>query len=45
MLDVPSVSDSIVGFHAQQAVEKALKAGSGLPPAASSSRSPISSQR
>lgn len=26
MLDVPSVTDSIVGFHAQQAVEKALKA-------------------
>ena len=26
MLDVPSVTDSIIGFHAQQAVEKALKA-------------------
>jgi HEPN domain-containing protein len=26
LLDVGSVSDAIVGFHAQQAVEKALKA-------------------
>lgn len=26
LVDVPSVTDSIVGFHAQQAVEKALKA-------------------
>ncbi len=26
LLDVPSVTDAIVGFHAQQAVEKALKA-------------------
>jgi HEPN domain-containing protein len=26
LLDVPAVSDAIVGFHAQQAVEKALKA-------------------
>jgi HEPN domain-containing protein len=26
LLDVPDVSDFIIGFHAQQAVEKALKA-------------------
>jgi HEPN domain-containing protein len=26
MLDVGAVTDSIVGFHAQQAVEKSLKA-------------------
>ena len=26
MVDVPTVTDAIVGFHAQQAVEKALKA-------------------
>jgi HEPN domain-containing protein len=26
LLDVPAVSDAIVGFHAQQAAEKALKA-------------------
>jgi HEPN domain-containing protein len=26
MIDVPAVSDAIVGFHAQQAAEKALKA-------------------
>ena len=26
MLDVPAVTDAIVGFHAQQAVEKSLKA-------------------
>lgn len=26
MVDVPAVTDAIVGFHAQQAVEKALKA-------------------
>jgi HEPN domain-containing protein len=26
LVDVPSVSDAIVGFHAQQAAEKALKA-------------------
>lgn len=26
LVDVPSVSDAIVGFHAQQATEKALKA-------------------
>jgi HEPN domain-containing protein len=26
LLDVPRVSDAVVGFHAQQAVEKALKA-------------------
>jgi HEPN domain-containing protein len=26
LLDVAAVSDAIVGFHAQQAVEKALKA-------------------
>jgi HEPN domain-containing protein len=26
LLDVPAVSDAIVGFHTQQAVEKALKA-------------------
>ena len=26
LADVPAVSDAIVGFHAQQAAEKALKA-------------------
>jgi HEPN domain-containing protein len=26
LVDVPAVSDAIVGFHAQQAAEKALKA-------------------
>jgi HEPN domain-containing protein len=26
LVDVPAVSDAIVGFHAQQATEKALKA-------------------
>lgn len=29
MVDVPAVSDAIVGFHAQQAVEKAVLAAAG----------------
>jgi hypothetical protein len=38
LVDVLSVSDAIVGSHAQQAAEKALKQRSPLPAGASRSR-------
>lgn len=43
IVDIPSVTDAIVGFHAQQASEKALRPLSHGP--IRTSRSPITSRR